>query len=313
MRRLAESLLRRPSAEPPQEQKKQPEEPIIADLDDWGHLLPHEFVQLVRDSGWGSESFANLFQKFKFTTPQHHIKKTELPNVRSARAEQLMNIFGLRTDNTITSDLLGAEKIRLPIRDGLGRVARIQEVRNHDLEQGNLPIANFLDIYTDLPETSKKLITQILEEVFSCHTICDVYILGVENLEVKHPLNHDFSYLYRKQLAIMVEHVHWFLDHDTSYVPPVAQQAQESRQRIQSEPDDEGTTRHTGDIYNGDVSIDNTSHEEGVGCVTRATQLLVFGLLFSSAVVWTGSKADLWKMNWSKIQALFEPSSDQNR
>lgn len=121
----------------------------------------------------------------------------------------------------------------------MGRVARIQEVRNHDLEQGNLPIANFLDIYTDLPETSKKLITQILEEVFSCHTICDVYILGVENLEVKHPHNHDFSYLYRKQLAIMVEHVHWFLGHDTSYVPPVAQQAQEPRQRIQSEPEDE--------------------------------------------------------------------------
>lgn len=106
MRRLAESLLRRPSAESQQEQIKQPEEPIIADLDDWGHLLPHEFVQLVRDSGWGSESFANLFQKFKFTTPQHHIKIRELPNVRSARAEQLMTIFGLKADNIPTSDLL---------------------------------------------------------------------------------------------------------------------------------------------------------------------------------------------------------------
>lgn len=200
---------------------------------------------MVRDSGWGNESFANLFNRFKFTTPQLHTKITEVSAVRNARAEKLMTIFRLKGDNIATSDLLGAEKIRLPIRDGLSRVARIQDVRNHDLEEGNLPIATFFSIYSDIPEDTKRLITQILEEVFSCHTICDVYVLGVENLEVKHPNNHDFSYLYRKQLEIIVEHAHWFLRHDTSYVPPAEKQATLARKREQNESENE-TENETG-------------------------------------------------------------------
>ena len=112
-------------------------------------------------------------------------------------------------------------------------------MRDYDLEEGNLPIETFLDVYTDLPEVTKRLMAQILEEVFSCHTICDVYILGVENLEVKHPENHEFSHLYRKQLEIIIEHTHWFLRHNTSYVPLAAKQATLAHKRVHDEPDDE--------------------------------------------------------------------------
>lgn len=117
-------------------------------------------------------------------------------------------------------------------------------MRDYDLDEGNLPITIFLDVYTDLPEVTKRLMAQILEEVFSCHTICDMYILGVENLDVGHPNNHDFSYLYRKQLGIIIEHVHWFLGHDTSYAPPAEMPATRAHQRTQSEPDDEGESNN---------------------------------------------------------------------
>ena len=83
-----------------------PTNPIIADIDDWGHLLPDEFVQFLRQSGWEKESFAELFHKFKFTTPQKDLRIQELSAVRSARAEKLMTIFRIKGDNIATSDLL---------------------------------------------------------------------------------------------------------------------------------------------------------------------------------------------------------------